>query len=246
MNEIVFDVFTYVLTLLCLVFSLLATIMLGTKSNLLEELSIESLRKGTKAGNKRKGSKGSIIFDCFARAFDVCISALSMIILIPILLIAILGLKALKEKNVMRKVEIIGMNGKCLKLHKINTITNEETESRALKRYKKYLHRMSLDELPILISVLKGDVSLLGLARIPYSEKMVLDEVYPELLAQYSKYRPGIVSIFTFEKRFNEGKRSQNELMHDIEFTNDFFLRYRSFGLAAQMISATMISVIQV
>lgn len=110
----------------------------------------------------------------FKRFYDIVLSGLAIIVLSPILLVLIIcgriGMKGnpfftqlrpgRKDKNGQEKI---------FKLIKFRTMTNEKDEEgnllpdeKRLNRYGKILRATSLDEIPELLNILKGDMSIVG------------------------------------------------------------------------------------
>lgn len=105
----------------------------------------------------------------FKRFYDVVLSGLALIVLSPILLIlTVLG--AIKMKgNPFFTQERPGKNEKIFKLIKFRSMTCEKDENgnllpdeNRLTKYGKILRSTSLDELPELINIFKGDMSIIG------------------------------------------------------------------------------------
>lgn len=104
------------------------------------------------------------------RFLDIIISFISLVVLSPVLLIVILWLHfANKGAGVFFLQERPGRNAKIFKIIKFKTMTDERDENGLLlpdlKRITKagnFVRKSSLDELPQLINILKGDMSLIG------------------------------------------------------------------------------------
>lgn len=105
----------------------------------------------------------------FKRFYDIVLSSLAIIVLSPVLLVlTILG--AIKMKgNPFFTQERPGKNEKIFKLIKFRSMTCEKDENgnllpdeKRLTNYGKKLRSTSLDELPELFNIFKGDMSIVG------------------------------------------------------------------------------------
>lgn len=105
----------------------------------------------------------------FKRFYDIVLSGLALIILSPILLILII-LGAIKMKGNPFFTQLRpGKNEKIFKLIKFRTMTCEKDENgnllpdeKRLTKYGRILRSTSLDELPELINIFIGDMSIVG------------------------------------------------------------------------------------
>ena len=112
------------------------------------------------------------------RIFDVCVSGLVLVILLPFGPLFYLFFRVTNGSPVIFKQPRVGLDGKLFTLYKVRTIDSKSHTDRpsddqlgawalkpnadALIPWGRFLRRWSLDELPQLVNVLKGDMSLVG------------------------------------------------------------------------------------
>ena len=103
------------------------------------------------------------------RYLDFWIALIALIILSPVLLVlTVIGAVKMKG-NPFFTQERPGLHEKIFKLIKFRTMTNEKDKNgnllpdeKRLTSYGKFLRSTSLDELPELINILKGDMAIIG------------------------------------------------------------------------------------
>ena len=106
---------------------------------------------------------------CIKRPMDFLLSLIALVVLTPVLLILMI-LGAIKMKgNPFFTQQRPGRNEKIFRLIKFRTMTCEKDadgnllpDEQRLTKYGKFLRSTSLDELPELINILKGDMSIVG------------------------------------------------------------------------------------
>lgn len=103
------------------------------------------------------------------RSFDILASALGLIILSPLLLILAVLVRLSLGSPVFFRQERPGLHEKIFNLYKFRSMRdavdkngNELPDEQRLSKFGKLLRASSLDELPELFNVLKGDMSLVG------------------------------------------------------------------------------------
>ena len=150
---------------------------------------------------------------CIKRPLDFVCALGGIIVLSPVLLITA-GLVKLKLGSpVIFKQERPGLNEKIFTLYKFRTMTDEKDENGnllpdeiRLTRFGKWLRSTSLDELPELFNVLKGDMSVVG----PRPLLVKYLEYYDKNQKHRHDVRPGITgyaqvngrNTVNWEKRF--------------------------------------------
>jgi sugar transferase EpsL len=129
------------------------------------------------------------------RIFDVIVSSLLLLVLSPLILITVLLIKSKLGSPVLFKQKRPGLNGKVFEIYKFRTMTNELDENghllpneMRLTEFGKLIRKTSLDELPQLLNVLKGDISLVG------PRPLLVDylKLYTPEQARRHEVRPGI------------------------------------------------------
>lgn len=106
----------------------------------------------------------------FKRVIDFCIALVALVCISPILLVITIWLHfANKGAGAFFLQERPGKNGKIFKVIKFKTMTDERDENGKLlpdadrlTKVGKFVRSTSIDELPQLINVLKGDMALIG------------------------------------------------------------------------------------
>jgi len=149
----------------------------------------------------------------FKRLFDIILSLLLLIILSPLIITIIIILIFVNRWNPFFIQERSGENGIPFKLIKfktmkdINTNTNEILhDNERLTKFGKFLRSLSMDELPQLVNVLLGDMSLIG------PRPLIIDylPLYDEFQRRRHEVKPGITGWaqvngrkdIVFSKRF--------------------------------------------
>lgn len=150
----------------------------------------------------------------FKRLFDFICSLLALIVLSPVLLIIALLVRIKLGTPVIFKQKRPGLNEKIFTLYKFRTMTDQKddkgnllSDELRLTKFGKMLRSTSLDELPELINILIGDMSIVGPRPLlpeylPYytEEEQHRHDVRPGLtgLAQVN----GRNAISSWEERF--------------------------------------------
>lgn len=103
------------------------------------------------------------------RIFDICIAFLGLLIISPVILVLALLVRIKNGSPIIFTQQRPGLHGKPFLMYKFRTMTDEQDangnifpDERRLTKFGRFLRTTSLDELPELINILKGDMSLVG------------------------------------------------------------------------------------
>jgi len=160
------------------------------------------------------GIKSSRFYEKYIkRALDIIFSFILIVILSPLLLVIAILVKINLGSPVLFKQSRPGLNERIFTIYKFRTMTDERDENGKLlpdhvrlTRFGRALRNSSLDELPELLNVLKGDMSFIG-PRPLLVEYMPL---YNEQQRRRHEVRPGISGLaqvsgrnaITWEEKF--------------------------------------------
>nr|WP_315362822.1 sugar transferase [Cytobacillus firmus] len=114
-------------------------------------------------------SKGGIYRRFIKRPMDFILSLIAIIVLSPILLVVALLVRTKLGSPVLFKQKRPGLNEEIFMMYKFRTMTDERNDkgellpdSVRLTKFGRLLRSTSLDELPELFNILKGDMSIIG------------------------------------------------------------------------------------
>lgn len=172
--------------------------------------------------NCLKVCRGDIYSKFFKRPFDFILSLAAIVLLSPVLLAIVITLVIKLGRPVIFKQERPGVNEKIFTMYKFRTMTDERDgkgnllpDGDRLTRFGNFLRGTSLDELPELFNILKGDMSFVG-PRPLLTEYLPL---YNEQQRRRHDVRPGMSGLaqvsgrnaITWEEKFN----------HDLEYVKN-------------------------
>lgn len=166
--------------------------------------------------------------DQHKRHLDVLLSLAALMFFLPLILVSIVLIFTLYRKNPFFIQERIGLGEKPFKIIKLRTLFSEE--DRLLVRLGLFLRKYSIDELPQLINVLLGDMSLIG-------PRPLLPEYLPYYNEQERRrhmIRPGITGMAQINGR--------NSLTWKEKFTSDvWYVDNASLALDLKIMAATVL-----
>lgn len=177
----------------------------------------------------------------FKRVFDFVCSLLALIVLSPVLLVTALLVRIKLGTPVIFKQKRPGLNEKIFTLYKFRTMTDQKDEQGnllpdevRLTKFGKMLRSTSLDELPELWNILKGDMSVVG------PRPLLLRDVECMNQIQNKRHilRPGLTGFAQCSGR--------NSLNWDTKLATDVeYVEKLSFILDVRIILKTILKVLK-
>ena len=178
------------------------------------------------------------------RVIDIIISILGIILLFPIFLITSILIKLESEGPVIFKQLRAGKNSKPFYIYKFRSMkanaptlsTNEfEDANLFITKIGRFIRKTSIDELPQLINILKGDMSIVG------PRPVILDE--KELISLRQEYNvdnilPGITGLAQINGRDSIGNEEKVKLDYE-------YLQNRSLNLDIKIVFITIFKVLK-
>ncbi len=183
-----------------------------------------------------KDSKGGIYRRFVKRPMDFIVSLVAIISISSVLLIVAFLVRKNLGSPIIFKQKRPGLNGEIFTMYKFRSMTDEKDEngkllpdSIRLTKFGKLLRSTSLDELPELINILKGDMSFVGPR--PLSVKYL--PYYNELEKQRHDVRPGLTGLAQINGR-NKANWEQRfaldvEYVSELSFINDIKIIIKTF-----------------
>lgn len=150
----------------------------------------------------------------FKRPLDIVLALIAIIIFSPVMLIVSILVRINLGSPVIFKQQRPGLNEKIFTLYKFRTMTDERgkngellPDSARLTKFGKFLRSTSLDELPELFNILKGDMSIVG----PRPLLVEYLPLYNDYQKRRHEVRPGLTGLaqingrnaINWEERFN-------------------------------------------
>jgi undecaprenyl phosphate N,N'-diacetylbacillosamine 1-phosphate transferase len=133
----------------------------------------------------------------FKSLFDFCFSFICILIFLPFFIVIVVLIKIFDPGPVFFLQERVGKNEKIFKIYKFRTMVVNadkigpiltQTNDPRITKIGKFLRRTSLDELPQLINIIKGEMSLIG----PRPEVLSIVKTYNPQMKKVFMVKPGL------------------------------------------------------
>lgn len=167
-------------------------------------------------------SKKYIYKNYIKRLLDFILSLFALVLLSPLILTLMAIVWAKLGSPVIFKQQRPGLNEKIFTMYKLRTMTDERGDKGKLladefriTRFGRFLRSTSLDELPELINIIKGDMSIVG----PRPLAVSYLDYYNEFEKQRHTVRPGLSGLAQVSGR--NAISWEEKFAYDIKYINN-------------------------
>lgn len=122
---------------------------------------------------------------------DRCVAALLLLVLAPVLLVVAIALRLTTRHSAILRQARTGRDGETYAMYTFRTVVATPGGEPTISKLGRFLRRTSIDELPRLVNVLKGDMSLVGPRPSPPSETVR----YTDRMWRRLSVRPGVTGL---------------------------------------------------
>jgi Undecaprenyl-phosphate glucose phosphotransferase len=180
-------------------------------------------------------------------AQDKVIATVALVLLSPIVAIVGLAVKLESKGPIIFKQKRFGFNNELIEIYKFRSMYTDRTDKDAAQLVTKhdprvtkvgrFIRRTSLDELPQLINVLKGDLSLVG-PRPHATKAKAGEELYEHVVDGYfarHKVKPGITGwaqINGWRGETDTAEKIERRVEHDLFYIENWSLTFDLYILA--------------
>jgi len=178
-------------------------------------------------------------YEATKRICDFGGAAILLVLSSPLFLLLALLIKLDSKGPALFRQERVGLNGRRFRMFKFRTMYSnapsyafspKKSDDNRITRLGRFLRRTSLDELPQLLNVLLGSMSLVG----PRPEMPFIVETYTERHSQRLQVKPGITGLWQLS-----GDR--NYLIHENIEYDLYYIQHRNFFMDLAILLHTTI-----
>lgn len=190
------------------------------------------------------------------RCLDLVFTTIALVLLFPVFLITIIGIKVSSKGPALFKANRIGLNGKEFVMYKFRSMhVNYEKEHIITLRtddrifpFGKFIRMSKIDELPQLINVFKGDMSIVGWRP---EDKENVGKVFSGKYKEILRIKPGLTSPGSLYD-YTHGELYDNEKIYEEEFLpkkmdlERYYVDHQSLLYDVELVIRTIITILKV
>ncbi len=178
------------------------------------------------------------------RGFDIAFAIAGLLLLSPLMLLVSLGIKSESPGRIVCRHKRYGINNEAFEVFEFRTappgqeektFTRGSNKIRYATRFSQLLRRSGIDKIPVLVNVLRGEMSIVG----PHPFATARGRVFHPL--ELHKVRPGLLSWAQVNDDDGDTANSVKGLDRRIEYDRHY-LENRSFSFDMKILLLTLLS----
>lgn len=189
------------------------------------------------------------------RLLDILLCTFAVVVLSPLFLLTAIAIKISSPGPVLYYSDRTGKDHTKFHFYKFRSmhVTNADkglfvADADRLFTIGKIIRRLKIDELPQLINVIKGDMSIVGPRPMPWSS---VDIVYHDQYQRILSVRPGLTSAaslydYTVGDTYTDNDAYMKEVLPVKLEMEMLYVERQSFGYDCQLVWRTIITILQV
>lgn len=153
------------------------------------------------------------------RLFDILLALLWLALTAPAMLLIAILITWDRTGPVLYRPQMVGQNGRPFSLLRFRTMRLEDkilrTNEERLTRIGRFIRNYSLDHLPMLFNLLKGDLTLVG----PRPMEVAVIDMEDPVWQRYFQVKPGLVNyaVLKLGRTWTPGRTAAPELNQELE-----------------------------
>jgi exopolysaccharide biosynthesis polyprenyl glycosylphosphotransferase len=164
------------------------------------------------------------LYEAAKRVIDICLATLTLTLSLPIVLVSAVLIKLTSPGPVLFVQTRVGENGRPFSIYKLRTMHQdapkyaqhpETAQDERVSAVGRWLRRLSIDELPQLWNVLRGDMSCVG----PRPEMPFVVAEYNEIQRQRLTVRPGLSGLWQISE--DRAFTIHDNIQHDLYYVDN-------------------------
>lgn len=184
--------------------------------------------------------------------FDRVVAAVGLVVLLPLFGLVALAIRLESKGPVFFRQQRFGFNNNLIGVYKFRSMYAEMTDHTARKQVTKddprvtavgrFIRKTSIDELPQLINVLRGELSLVG-PRPHATQTMAANQLYQDVVSGYfarHRMKPGITGwaqINGWRGETDTVEKIERRVEHDLHYIENWSLAFDLYILAMTPLS---------
>ena len=169
--------------------------------------------------------------------FDKSVAALALVALAPVMALVALAVKLDSKGPVLFRQKRYGFNNELIEIYKFRSMFADQADANAARlvtkgdprvtRVGRFIRKTSLDELPQLLNVLKGELSLVG-PRPHALQAKAADRLYQDVVDGYfarHRVKPGITGwaqVNGWRGETDTAEKTQKRVEHDLYYIDNW------------------------